>query len=105
MLRSQGYSAPGRLAVQSYSNDGPTGAVTYGELHSSAVRLGRHLAGMGVEAGARCAVVCYRSVEMVLGIMGTLKANAAYVPVDPAYPKDRIAYMVEDTQSKAPWTT
>jgi non-ribosomal peptide synthetase component F len=39
-----------------------------------------------------------RSLEMVVGLLGVLKAGAAYVPLDPAYPKERLAFMVEDAQ-------
>ena len=41
-----------------------------------------------------------RSLEMVVGVLGILKAGAAYVPVDPEYPTDRIAYMLRDSQAK-----
>src|SRR6185436_18086350 len=41
-----------------------------------------------------------RGVDMIIGLLGTLKAGAAYVPLDPSYPPDRIAYMVEDAEMK-----
>ena len=49
---------------------------------------------------ALVAISVERSLEMVVGLLGILKAGAAYVPVDPEYPEDRIAYMLGDSQAK-----
>ena len=51
-------------------------------------------------ADALVAISVERSLEMVVGLLGILKAGAAYVPVDPEYPADRIAYMLRDSQAK-----
>ncbi|MCW3467115.1 non-ribosomal peptide synthetase [Chitinophaga nivalis] len=73
--------------------------LTYRRLDELAVQLGHYLRHKGVVPGMLVPVCLNRSVEMIVGIMGILKAGAAYVPIDPVYPEDRIRYMVEDTAS------
>jgi arthrofactin-type cyclic lipopeptide synthetase C len=73
--------------------------LTYGELNRRANRLAHHLRERGVEANARVALVLPRSVELVIAELATLKAGAAYVPVDPSHPAERIAFMVADSGS------
>jgi len=60
-------------------------------------QLAHHLIGLGVQPGDRVALCVERSVEMIVGIVGILKAGAAYVPLDPAYPQDRLAFVLADT--------
>ncbi|MEU9222756.1 AMP-binding protein, partial [Streptomyces sp. NPDC048376] len=71
-------------------------SLSYGELDARAERLAHVLMGRGVGPGDFVALALPRSVELVVAVLGVLKAGAAYVPVDPAYPVDRIAYTVED---------
>ncbi|MEB1529286.1 non-ribosomal peptide synthase/polyketide synthase, partial [Xanthomonas sp. WHRI 7945] len=70
--------------------------LSYGELNRRANRLAHRLMLLGVEPDARVAICVERSLEMVVGVLGTLKAGAAYVPLDPAYPNERLAYVLED---------
>lgn len=70
--------------------------VSYAELNRRANQLARRLSGLGVGRGARVGVCLERSVEMVIGLLAVLKSGAAYVPLDPAYPLDRLAFMVSD---------
>src|SRR5215207_2311202 len=70
--------------------------LTYSELDSRANQLARHLRTLGVGPESRVGVCVERSTEMVVGLLGVLKAGAAYVPLDPEYPSERIAYMLED---------
>jgi len=70
--------------------------LTYRALNDRANRLARHLRRQGVRPGALVGICVERSVEMVVGLLGILKAGAAYVPLDPSYPADRLAFMVED---------
>ncbi|WP_433341746.1 amino acid adenylation domain-containing protein [Micromonospora sp. CA-111912] len=71
--------------------------LTYGELNDRARRVARALAARGVAPGDRVGVCLDRSVDLVAVLLGVLRAGAAYVPVDPAYPVDRIRYTVEDS--------
>ncbi|MCT2548295.1 non-ribosomal peptide synthetase [Streptomyces atratus] len=70
---------------------------TYGEINARANRLAHHLRGTGVTADTLVAVCLDRSPELIATLLGILKAGAAFVPLDPEYPADRITYMVEDT--------
>ena len=72
--------------------------LTYRELDRRANRLANDLRGRGVESGGRVGVCMERSVEMVVALLGILKAGAAYVPFDPEYPAERIAYLMTDAQ-------
>ncbi|AVE04336.1 non-ribosomal peptide synthetase [Pseudomonas palleroniana] len=74
--------------------------LTYAELNAQANRLAHHLMALGVQPGARVAICVERGLEMVVGLFAILKAGAGYVPLDPAYPLERIAYMLKDS---APW--
>jgi amino acid adenylation domain-containing protein len=71
--------------------------LSYGELDRAANRIANALIARGVLRGDRVAVCMERSPELAAALLGVLKAGAAYVPVDPAYPADRIAFMLEDT--------
>jgi len=72
--------------------------LTYGELNRRANQLARYLVRLGVGPNALVGLCVERSLEMVVGLLGILKAGAAYVPVDPAFPPDRVAFMLEDAE-------
>ncbi|WP_190858207.1 non-ribosomal peptide synthetase [Actinomadura sp. RB99] len=72
-------------------------SVTYGWLVRRAERLAGHLRGLGVGPGSMVALCVPRDVEMVLGILAAWLAGAAYVPLDPKYPADRLGYMLADS--------
>lgn len=71
--------------------------LSYAELNARANRLARHLRALGAGPDQRVAVCAERSPEMVVALLAILKAGAAYVPLDPTYPPDRLAYMLEDS--------
>jgi amino acid adenylation domain-containing protein len=75
--------------------------LTYRELNARANRLAHHLRRRGVGAEVRVALYAERSPEMVVGLLGILKAGGVYVPVDPAYPSERVAFMLADAQVAA----
>jgi amino acid adenylation domain-containing protein len=72
--------------------------LTYQELNKRANQLARYLRERGVRVDARVGICVPRSPQMVVAVLGVLKAGAAYVPLDPAYPQERLALMLEDSQ-------
>ena len=73
---------------------------TYGELNGRANQLGHYLRTLGVGPEVRVGICVERGVEMVIGLLGILKAGGAFVPLDPGYPRKRLEYMVEDSQAE-----
>jgi natural product biosynthesis luciferase-like monooxygenase protein len=70
--------------------------LSYRQLNARANQLARHLKDKGATTDTLVGVHLHRSVDLVVSLMAILKAGAAYVPLDPAFPADRIALMVED---------
>lgn len=75
------------------------GSVLYRELNERANRLAHYLVRSGVRRGQRIGVALTRSDELIVGLLAVLKTGACYVPLDPAYPAERIAFMVADSRS------
>ena len=73
--------------------------LTYRELEGRADQLARRLRSLGVGPEVRVGVMLARSVEMVVALLGVLKAGGAYVALDPAYPRERLRFMLEDAQA------
>jgi iturin family lipopeptide synthetase A len=72
-------------------------AFTYAELDARANRLARHLARRGAGPEVRVGVLLERSAEMVIALLAVLKSGAAYVPLDPAYPPERVGFLLHDS--------
>ncbi|WP_330333369.1 amino acid adenylation domain-containing protein [Streptomyces sp. NBC_00536] len=72
-------------------------SLTYRELEERANRLASHLVGLGAGPDRLVALSVERGIQMVVGLLGIMKSGAAYVPLDPAYPADRLAYMLADS--------
>ncbi|MBD1924286.1 amino acid adenylation domain-containing protein [Microcoleus sp. FACHB-831] len=73
--------------------------LTYQEVNYQANKLAKYLQTLGVKPESLVGICVERSPQMVVAILGILKAGAAYVPLDPAYPQERLAFMLEDTQA------
>ncbi len=73
--------------------------LTYRELNDKANQLAYYLRDRGVQEETLVAISVERSLDMIIGLLGVLKAGAAYVPVDPSYPFERVQYILEDTQA------
>ncbi|WP_233159484.1 non-ribosomal peptide synthetase [Pseudonocardia sp. MH-G8] len=80
-------------------------SLTYAELERQANQLAHALVAQGVAPQDPVAVLLGRDIEMVVALLGVLKAGAVYVPMDPAYPRDRLAYMISDISPAAALTT
>lgn len=73
--------------------------ISYGELNTQANRLARCLRQHGVGPETPVGICMNRSLDMIVGIMAILKAGGAYVPLDPTYPKERLTFMLTDSQA------
>ncbi|QFY82157.1 amino acid adenylation domain-containing protein [Bacillus subtilis] len=73
------------------------GSLTYAELDLYASRLAAHLAARGVTNESIVGVLSERSPDMLIAVLAVLKAGGAYLPLDPAYPKERLSYMLKDS--------
>jgi len=71
---------------------------TYQELNNRANQLAHYLQSLGVKADSLVGIFVERSLDMIIGILGIIKAGGAYIPLDIDYPPERIAYLLEDTQ-------
>jgi amino acid adenylation domain-containing protein len=79
--------------------------VSYADLDARADRLARHLAGLGVGPEVIVAVAVPRSVELVVALLAVLKAGGAYLPLDVAYPAERLRFMLDDARPRILLTT
>jgi amino acid adenylation domain-containing protein len=91
----QAAASPDAVAV---TCEGAT--LTYGELNRRANRLAHRLRRRGVGPESLVGLNLERSLDLVVGVLGILKAGAAYLPLDPDYPKERLAFMVEDAGAR-----
>ena len=73
-------------------------SLTYRELNRRANQVAHYLRALGVGPEVLVGLCIERSLAMVVGLLGILKAGAAYVPLDPTYPPERLAFMLEDAQ-------
>lgn len=91
LLEAQAQRSPQATAVEFGER-----SLTYLELNSRANQLARLLQKNGVRRESLVGLCVERSLEMIVALLGILKAGAAYVPLDPAYPRDRIQHVLED---------
>jgi amino acid adenylation domain-containing protein/FkbM family methyltransferase len=73
--------------------------LTYDELNRRANQLAHYLRSMGIGPDTLVGIYLERSLEMIVALLGILKAGGGYVPLDPAYPLERLAFMLEETQT------
>ncbi|QLE43120.1 amino acid adenylation domain-containing protein [Nostoc sp. C052] len=73
--------------------------LTYRQLNQQANQLAHHLRALGVGPEVLVGICVERSLEMIVGLLGIIKAGGVYVPLDPAYPSERLAFILEDTQT------
>ncbi len=94
LLREQAERTPERPAL----TFGET-TLSYGELNRRSNQLAHHLVAQGVGRGMLVALCVERSIDMIVGQQAILKAGAGYLPLDPKYPRDRLAFMLGDSRA------
>lgn len=95
LIQSQAMQSPDAVAVI-FGDD----QLTYKELNERSNQLARYLQGLGVGPDVFVGIYMERSLEMMIGLLGILKAGGAYLPLDPSFPRERLAYMLEDSQAR-----
>lgn len=96
LFEAQAAAAPGQTAIVQLGQ-----TLTYQQLNENANRLAHWLQeAKGIKAGDIVALQLERSIGLLTAILATLKLGATYVPIDPAYPQERIDYMVSDSACK-----
>jgi amino acid adenylation domain-containing protein len=93
LVECQAAGSPGSTAIE-FGDE----RLTYREVNGRANQLARFLRSRGVGQGARVGVALERSPELVVTVLAVLKAGAAYVPLDPGYPRDRLELMLDDAR-------
>lgn len=94
LFEQQAEARPAKIAVICEDRQ-----LTYAALNQRANQLAHYLRLFGVQPEMRIALCVERSLEMLVGILGILKAGAAYAPIDPAHPLERLSLMLEDLQA------
>ena len=94
LFSAQAVATPKSVAIVCGSE-----SLTYEELDRRADQLAHHLKFLGIGPENLVAISMERSLDMVVGILGTLKAGAAYVPLDPAFPAERLQFMLADSKA------
>jgi amino acid adenylation domain-containing protein len=92
LFEDQAARSPQRIAVRFEDS-----SLTYAALNARANQVAHYLLGQGVRPDGCVGLCAERSLAMVIGVLGILKAGAAYVPLDVAYPEQRLAYMVANS--------
>lgn len=92
IFEQQALRNPQAVAVQFGSRQ-----LSYEQLNQNANRLARYLLQQGIQTESRIGICIRRSPEMIIAMLGILKAGAAYVPIDPSYPEERIRYIISDS--------
>jgi amino acid adenylation domain-containing protein len=92
LFEAQAGRTPDRVALTAAAE-----SLTYAELDRRASRLAAHLRQLGVGPEVRVAICAQRSPALVVGLLGILKAGGAYVALDPAYPRERLAWLLADS--------
>ena len=95
LIHQQAKKTPDAIAVLDQA-----GAQTFAELDRRSEQLANHLAANGIGHGDLVGVCCNRNVDTPSLLVGILKCGAGYVPLDPDYPEDRLAFMIENSELK-----
>lgn len=95
LIENQTKKTPDNIAVISEDKQ-----LTYDELNRLSNQLANHLRKLGAGTDDLVGLCVERSTDMVVGILGILKAGSAYIPIDPEYPESRVEFMIRDSKAK-----
>ena len=104
LFESRARATPDAIAV-AHASDGGHRCLTYGQLNADANRLARLLAAGGVRPGDRVGICMERGVHQIVAVLAIVKAGAAYVPLDPTYPRERLEYVLADVGARTVLST
>ena len=93
LFEEQVTKTPAQIAVVFEDRD-----LTYQELDRRANQVAHHLQSLGVKPEILVGICVDRSLDLIVGLLGILKAGGSYIPLDPAYPSERLAFMLQDSQ-------
>ena len=93
VFEDQANRTPDAIAIKAEGKE-----LTYRNLNDKANQLAHYLQRVGIQAETLVGICVNRSLEMIVGMLGILKAGGAYLPLDPGYPKERLAFMIEDSR-------
>jgi amino acid adenylation domain-containing protein len=97
LILQRGHQTPGAVALEFAGEEtGPAERTSYAELDARSATLAARLRALGVGAETLVGISLERSSEMVIGVLAVLRAGGAYLPLDPAYPRERLAFMLAD---------
>ncbi|QEP42208.1 amino acid adenylation domain-containing protein [Ectothiorhodospiraceae bacterium BW-2] len=92
-IKEQALAHPAAIAIYHHQ-----ARLRYDELEQQSNQLARHLLMLGIQKEQRIGLCAPRCISLLVGVLGILKAGAVYVPLDPSYPRKRLAYMLQDSQ-------
>lgn len=99
LIESRAEAQPDAVAICVPSEVGDTAVLTYRQLDRKANQLAHHLRSLGVTPNTAIGVCMDKSTDMIVCLLGVLKSGGAYVPIDPLYPTERIAYMLDNSSA------
>jgi amino acid adenylation domain-containing protein len=99
LFESQCRLSPDAVAI-SHPSDKTSGRMTYAELNAYANRIARYLAARGVQAGDNVAICMPRGVHQIAALIAIVKSGAAYVPLDPEHPEERLRFILSDVAAR-----
>ena len=95
LIEAQAKATPDAIAVVCRNQQ-----LTFAQLNDRANQVASYLAKLGIGSEMLVGLCAERSLEMLVGLLGILKSGGAYLPLDPAYPAERLAFMIDDARVK-----